>query len=243
MRRVSATRIARWRRWCSPGDRGTACLRQPASPMPSSRKRPKRRPRFHLRLSLAAIIYDVGGRRFSRVTPDDGLGGAALRPARAGWFPLGARGAGRFAMQGVYFVNDTMAAAFYRSLAPFRPGWGISTGRSNQGRRVHRRQRPRRGGRARRQSRPVRSQRIRAPLPSIATMLSDRLRSRGGWARDRRLLIRDGAKWKHNADAGRHQPEAAVVGAQPARGSRCTALCRARSSRSPRSTTATCCTR
>ena len=61
---------------------------------------------------LAAIIYDVGGRRYSRVTPDDALGGAALRSARAGWFPLGARGAGRFAMQGVYFVNDTTAAAF-----------------------------------------------------------------------------------------------------------------------------------
>jgi L-aminopeptidase/D-esterase-like protein len=56
---------------------------------------------------LAAIIYDVGGRRFTRVTPDDRLGSAAVRAAREGWFPLGARGAGRFAMQGVYFVPNT----------------------------------------------------------------------------------------------------------------------------------------
>lgn len=63
---------------------------------------------------LAAIIYDVGGRRFSRVTPDDALGAAALRSARPGWFPLGARGAGRYAMQGVYFVTDTLAEAYGR---------------------------------------------------------------------------------------------------------------------------------
>ncbi len=52
---------------------------------------------------VGAIIFDVGGRRFSRVTPDDTLGAAAVRSAEPGWFPLGARGAGRFAMQGVYF--------------------------------------------------------------------------------------------------------------------------------------------
>ena len=63
---------------------------------------------------LAAIIYDVGGRRFSRVTPDDALGGAALRSARTGWFPLGARGAGRFAMQGVYFLTDTLTEVYSR---------------------------------------------------------------------------------------------------------------------------------
>jgi len=54
---------------------------------------------------VAAIIYDVGGRRYSRITPDDRLGKAALRSAAAGSFPLGARGAGRFAMQGVYYVR------------------------------------------------------------------------------------------------------------------------------------------
>ena len=59
---------------------------------------------------VAAIIYDVGGRRYSRVTPDDALGRAALASAEPGWFPLGARGAGRFAMQGVYFNRGDAAA-------------------------------------------------------------------------------------------------------------------------------------
>lgn len=58
---------------------------------------------------LGAIIFDVGGRRFTRITPDDRLGGAAVRSAREGWFPLGARGAGRFAMQGVFFVEGRKA--------------------------------------------------------------------------------------------------------------------------------------
>jgi L-aminopeptidase/D-esterase-like protein len=58
---------------------------------------------------VAAIIYDIGGRRFSRVTPDDALGQAALRSAKTGSFPLGARGAGRFAMQGGFFPNRASA--------------------------------------------------------------------------------------------------------------------------------------
>ncbi len=61
---------------------------------------------------VGAIIFDVGGRRFSRVTPDEALGDAALRSAVPGWFPLGARGAGRFAMQGAYF-NGTAGATSY----------------------------------------------------------------------------------------------------------------------------------
>ena len=52
---------------------------------------------------LGAIIYDVGWRRFSRVTPDERLARAALAAAEPGRFPLGARGAGRFAMQGLYY--------------------------------------------------------------------------------------------------------------------------------------------
>lgn len=52
-----------------------------------------------------AIIYDVGGRRFSRITLDDSLGNAALHSAETGRFPLGARGAGRFAMQGNYYLR------------------------------------------------------------------------------------------------------------------------------------------
>lgn len=50
-----------------------------------------------------AIIFDLGGRRYNAVTPDERLGRAAIRAARAGVFPLGARGGGRFAMQGAYF--------------------------------------------------------------------------------------------------------------------------------------------
>ncbi|HVF47605.1 MAG TPA: P1 family peptidase [Pyrinomonadaceae bacterium] len=61
---------------------------------------------------LGAIIYDVGGRRLSRVTPDDILGEAALKSSEPGWFPLGARGAGRFAMQGVYFSRGQDAANY-----------------------------------------------------------------------------------------------------------------------------------
>lgn len=52
---------------------------------------------------VGAIVYDVGGRRFSRVTPDDALGRQALAAAVPGRFPLGARGGGRFTMQGWTF--------------------------------------------------------------------------------------------------------------------------------------------
>ena len=50
-----------------------------------------------------AIIFDLGDRRYTTVTPDYELGRRALASAREGVFPLGARGAGRFAMQGSYF--------------------------------------------------------------------------------------------------------------------------------------------
>ncbi len=50
-----------------------------------------------------AIIFDLGGRRYNAVTPDERLGRAAVRAARPGYFPLGARGAGRFAMQGWFY--------------------------------------------------------------------------------------------------------------------------------------------
>lgn len=65
-----------------------------------------------------AIIFDLGDRRFNTITPDEELGRAALAGARAGWFPLGARGAGRFAMQG-YGLDITQhsgqGAAFRQS--------------------------------------------------------------------------------------------------------------------------------
>jgi 6-aminohexanoate-oligomer endohydrolase len=50
-----------------------------------------------------AILYDLGYRRYNAITPDDRLGRAAFANVRPGWVPLGARGAGRFAMQGSFF--------------------------------------------------------------------------------------------------------------------------------------------
>jgi len=49
-----------------------------------------------------AIIYDFG-RRENAVYPDKELGREALRNAREGWFPCGARGAGRSATVGKTF--------------------------------------------------------------------------------------------------------------------------------------------
>jgi L-aminopeptidase/D-esterase-like protein len=70
----------------------------------------------------AAIIFDLGGRRYNAVTPDERLGRAALDAARSGWVPLGARGAGRFAMQGGYlgdFQHSGQGAAI-RQLGEIR---------------------------------------------------------------------------------------------------------------------------
>jgi len=47
-----------------------------------------------------AIIFDLASRRLTSVTPDAALARAAVDAARPGRFPLGPRGAGRFAMQG-----------------------------------------------------------------------------------------------------------------------------------------------
>ena len=82
---------------------------------------------------VAAIIYDVGGRRYSRITPDDRLGAAALRSAESGFFPTGSRGAGRFAMQGIFHVRGDDAdkyadwphsgqGAAFTSIGPTRIG-------------------------------------------------------------------------------------------------------------------------
>src|SRR5271168_2195023 len=65
-----------------------------------------------------AIIFDLGGRRYNAVTPDERLARAALDAMRSGWIPLGARGAGRFAMQGGYFgefQHSGQGAAFRQS--------------------------------------------------------------------------------------------------------------------------------
>jgi L-aminopeptidase/D-esterase-like protein len=50
-----------------------------------------------------AIIFDVGDRRVNQICPDAALGAAAFRAARNGIFPLGAQGAGRMTVQGMYF--------------------------------------------------------------------------------------------------------------------------------------------
>ncbi len=53
--------------------------------------------------AAGAIIYDLGDRRLNEVYPDKRLAQAAYRAARTGMFPLGAHGAGRFAMNGRLF--------------------------------------------------------------------------------------------------------------------------------------------
>jgi L-aminopeptidase/D-esterase-like protein len=65
-----------------------------------------------------AIIFGLGDRRYNAVTPDEMLARAALSAVRSGWVPLGARGAGRFAMQGGYFddrQHSGQGAAFRQS--------------------------------------------------------------------------------------------------------------------------------
>jgi 6-aminohexanoate-oligomer endohydrolase len=65
-----------------------------------------------------AIVFDLGGRRFNAVTPDDALGRAAWKARRAGWIPVGARGAGRFVLTGYYFgtpQHSGQGAAFRQS--------------------------------------------------------------------------------------------------------------------------------
>lgn len=69
-----------------------------------------------------AIIFDVGDRRFNMVVPDEALGRAALEAARPGRFPLGARGAGRFAMQsGFYGVRrHSGQGGAFRQIGPVK---------------------------------------------------------------------------------------------------------------------------
>jgi L-aminopeptidase/D-esterase-like protein len=66
---------------------------------------------------VGAIINDFRWRKMSRITPDDALGREAFLAARSGWYPLGARGAGRFAMQGWFVAQqlepDTDTSAYW----------------------------------------------------------------------------------------------------------------------------------
>lgn len=73
-------------------------------------------------LVAGAIIFDFGARDNS-VYPDKALGRAALRAARAGWFPLGPRGAGRSASVGKLFRQPAMRepagqGAAFRQVGP-----------------------------------------------------------------------------------------------------------------------------
>lgn len=61
------------------------------------------------RLVSSAIIFDYGGRD-NKIYPDKALGRAALRAARPGIFPLGARGAGRSAGVGGGLIGDGIEA-------------------------------------------------------------------------------------------------------------------------------------
>jgi L-aminopeptidase/D-esterase-like protein len=69
----------------------------------------------HITGVVGAIINDFRWRKMSRVTPDDALGREAFSAAKPGWFPLGARGAGRFAMQGWFVAqhSDTDTGAHW----------------------------------------------------------------------------------------------------------------------------------
>jgi L-aminopeptidase/D-esterase-like protein len=69
-----------------------------------------------------AIIFDLGGRRYNAITPDERLARAALDGVRSGWIPIGARGAGRFAMQGGYLGDRQHSGqgAAFRQLGPIK---------------------------------------------------------------------------------------------------------------------------
>jgi L-aminopeptidase/D-esterase-like protein len=57
----------------------------------------------NLALAVGAIIYDLGPRRYNEIYPDKRLAQAAYRASQTGRFPLGAQGAGRFAISGAFF--------------------------------------------------------------------------------------------------------------------------------------------
>jgi L-aminopeptidase/D-esterase-like protein len=95
----------------------------------------------NIALSVGAIIYDLGPRRLNEIYPDKRLAQAAYRAARPGVFPLGAQGAGRFAMTGYYFgcaaysgqggayrqIGEVKIAAFVVANA-----YGVVTGRDGR---------------------------------------------------------------------------------------------------------------
>lgn len=68
-------------------------------------------------LVSGAIIYDYSERE-NRIYPDKALGRAALRAARPGIFPLGARGAGRSASCGWFAVEPSGQGGAFRQVGP-----------------------------------------------------------------------------------------------------------------------------
>jgi 6-aminohexanoate-oligomer endohydrolase len=71
----------------------------------------------------AAVLFDFKGRH-NAIYPDRELGLAALKAAREGWFPVGARGAGAFVHCGSYFGESFMErsgqGAAFLDLGPTR---------------------------------------------------------------------------------------------------------------------------
>jgi 6-aminohexanoate-oligomer endohydrolase len=73
-----------------------------------------------------AIIFDLGPRRYNTLVPDSDLGRAALRNAKPNVFELGARGAGRFAMQSGFFGDG--ARTYSGQGAAFRQFGNVKVG-------------------------------------------------------------------------------------------------------------------
>lgn len=66
-------------------------------------------------ISAGAIMYDLHYHRLNDIYPDKALAAAALKARQAGVFPLGAEGAGRMLMQGLFYdcgTHSGQGAAF-----------------------------------------------------------------------------------------------------------------------------------
>jgi L-aminopeptidase/D-esterase-like protein len=68
-------------------------------------------------ISAGAIMYDLHSHRLNDIYPDKALAAAALKARQPGVFPLGAEGAGRMLMQGLFYdcgTHSGQGAAFRR---------------------------------------------------------------------------------------------------------------------------------
>jgi Peptidase family S58 len=68
-----------------------------------------------------AVIFDLGDRRFNNITPDEELGRAALKAARAGWFPLGARAPGVSPCKGTAWISHSTPGKGLHFVSPAIP--------------------------------------------------------------------------------------------------------------------------